>query len=104
MKRVIDGRIYDTAVAEPVHRWDNGRLDDDLHFEEAILYRTPKGAYFVCGAGGPLTDYAERVDSSTMTAGIDLWAVDKDQAIEWLENRGGHEALVDLFVERLEDA
>ena len=30
MMRVIDGPIYHPGAAEPVHRWDNGRLDDDL--------------------------------------------------------------------------
>ena len=57
---------------------DNGRLLDDLFYEGTTLYRTPKGAYFVCGGAGPTTEYAKWVSTSTKTVGRDLWPVDED--------------------------
>ena len=55
MKKVINGKIYNTETATLIHQWDNGRRGDFSSCEED-LYRTKKGAFFIHGEGGNLRD------------------------------------------------
>ena len=38
MKKVINGKLYDTSTAELVGEWNNGRLDDRLFACSEDLY------------------------------------------------------------------
>ncbi len=43
MKRVIDGKVYDTEKAELVHEWSNGEFPGDFKNRAKMLYKTQKG-------------------------------------------------------------
>lgn len=66
MKRIIDGRVYDTATGELIHEVSRGHPGDFAYFEEG-LYRSPKGQYFLAGHGGPATHYARALEQ------LDRW-------------------------------
>lgn len=103
MRKVIDRKVYDTETAEMLHEWDNGSYDRDFHLVEESLYRTPKGAFFVAGSGGPMTEYAVRAGSNTSgSSGIRV--LSRDEAIAWLEAHDGTEVLVEHFVDEIEEA
>lgn len=45
MKKRVGGRVYDTATAERVHSWENGRTGSLYRFRD--LYRTRNGMWFL---------------------------------------------------------
>ena len=59
MKRIIDGRKYDTETATEVHEWSD-KAPGEFDYIEETLYRKRTGEYFLYGYGGPMTRYAER--------------------------------------------
>ena len=62
MKKIIDGKVYDTDVAKVLATWQNRqrrslRPDWKDHYGSEDLYRTPSGEYFILGYGGRLSRY-----------------------------------------------
>ncbi len=101
--RVIDAKIYDTEKAELLHEWTNGSYDRDFRLVEESLYRTAKGAFFVAGSGGPLTEYAVSAGNSR-SGGSGIRVLDRREAIGWLETHDGNEVLLSRFGDDLEEA
>ena len=59
MKKIINGRVYDTEKAKELGTYANyGSWRDFSHLEET-LYRKKTGEYFLYGVGGPRSPYAE---------------------------------------------
>ena len=58
MKKVIEGKVYNTETAEELHDWSNHYPCSDFKACSESLYRTKKGAFFIAGSGGPLSSYA----------------------------------------------
>ena len=86
MKTVIDKKIYNTETATLIAEWDNGRGNRDFRACEEALYRTEKGQYFICGTGGPLTDYVVSYGSSSSGSTV-MWLVSPEEAYDWCEKR-----------------
>ena len=58
MKKIINGKKYDTDTAQELASWDNGGGWRDFHHCEETLYRKKTGEFFLFGEGGPMTKYA----------------------------------------------
>lgn len=94
MKRVIDGKIYDTETAEELHAWSNHLSGSDFNHCEESLYLTKKGAFFLAGSGGPMSKYSESNGNSTLgSSGISV--LTEAEAVAWLEDHDGSEVLID---------
>lgn len=65
MKRTISGKIYDTDNAEQVYCSESDLPRTDFHYFCETLCRTPRGAWFMAGEGGPMTRYAMRSGGSS---------------------------------------
>lgn len=59
MKRIINGKIYNTKTAKEVENWTNGLPCSDFGYVWETLYKTGKGNYFLAGEGGPMSIYSE---------------------------------------------
>lgn len=59
MKKVINGKLYNTESAKKLGYWSNGLGYDDFAFCEETLYKTKSGQYFLHGAGGGNSKYGE---------------------------------------------
>jgi hypothetical protein len=104
MKRIIDGKRYDTEKAEEI-AW-NGSTEgrSDFRYFSEYLYRTARGRWFLAGSGGPMTKYAETIGNGR-TGGDGIIPLSEDEAREWLEHcdsSSATEALEKYFT--LEDA
>lgn len=93
MKKVINGKLYDTATAKLLGRWDNGFYGDDYGHCEESLYKTLKGAYFLAGEGGPMSKYAK----SCGCGGTGIEVIEESVAMAWLEKYGEDGALLEFF-------
>ena len=85
MKKVINGKIYNTETATLIHQWDNGRRGDFSSCEED-LYRTKKGAFFIHGGGGPNSRWFRSLGPSSWCGGEDIEALEIPEVRQWLEN------------------
>ena len=104
MKKVIDGKVYNTETAELVHDWNNGRFPNDFKFREKQLYRTKKGNWFIKHLGGAMTDMAVSVGNNATGGSSDIEPISSKDAMKFLETHGGEEALEKYFADELEEA
>ncbi len=84
MKKIINGRRYDTETATEVgHDW-NGRCTDFYHWRET-LYQKKTGEFFLLGEGGPLSKYGEACGSNTLSDGCKIIPLSYQEATAWAE-------------------
>lgn len=70
MIRIVDGKRYNSETAEAVAEWDNGFGSSDFKACSETLYRTEKGAFFLVGSGGPLSEYAVPISGGMSGSGF----------------------------------
>ena len=97
MKKIINGRMYDTETAEKIAEWDNGLYGNEFKIKE-ILYKKTTGEYFIYGSGGTLTRYSiSHVNGSSDS--IDIIPLTKEEAKIWMEKNGNPDAYTKEFGE-----
>lgn len=84
MRKIINGKVYNTETATMLFAWDNGRLPNDFYYEREVLYRTKALRYFLYIEGGPATCYAKRAGVN-WCAGRKIVALSDEQARAWGE-------------------
>ena len=52
MKKIIEGKVYDTETADCAAEWSSPHTRSDFHYCEEGLYRTKKGTWFLAGEAG----------------------------------------------------
>lgn len=104
MRRIIEGKRYDTRTAEVIGSYDNGYHQNDFHWLEETLYRTPSGQFFLHGEGGGMSVHRRSVEGRMWTSGETLNPMTDGQAMCWLEERGLLTALEEYFAESIADA
>jgi hypothetical protein len=104
MKKIIDGKMYNTKTAELLHEWDNGYGVSDFKSCEEELYKTKNGAYFIAGKGGPMSAWAEAVPGSGYGYGSGIKPISEAEAVSWLETHEGDEVLLDMFADKITEA
>jgi len=79
MKKVINGKAYNTETAAEIGNYYNGLGSGDFRNISESLYVTKKGTYFTAGEGGPMTKYAEHYGGS-------MEILYKEEALQWCES------------------
>lgn len=103
MKRIINGRSYNTETAECVATWSNHYFPNDFHYCEESLYRTKKGAWFVAGEGGALSKYSRSCGNGSC-GGDGLEPINVEEAMRWLETHDFTNELEEHFSDQIEEA
>lgn len=88
MKRVIDGKIYDTETATLIDEAAASCSLSDFGYWEESLYRTPRGRYFIAGSGGPMSRWARQIEMNTWSGGAGIEPLSESEALHWCEERG----------------
>jgi len=96
MKKVIGGRLYDTAKAEELGRWET--VEDGLFGIEETLYRTKRGKYFLHGIGGANTKYGSQY-SGGGCGGEEIIPLSEAEAREWCEENLSGEKYIEIWGE-----
>ena len=96
MKRVIDGKVYNTDTATKIGNYSNGYSCNDFNYLDQTLYLSKKGQFFLVGYGGANTIYAEsygdmRGEGSTLR----LW--NKQEALSWASQHLDTEVIEKYF-------
>ncbi len=84
MKRIIDGKIYNTETAIEISFFETSCSTSDFRYRCETLYKTKKGVFFLAGKGHALTKWATHsCGSSGWGEGIIVLSTEK--AREWCE-------------------
>ena len=103
MKKIINGRVYDTEKAKELGTYANyGSWSDFSHLEET-LYRKKTGEYFLFGEGGAATKYAEAEGQNSWSGGRRIMPMTYDEAREWAEKHLEADEYEAIFGEIVED-
>jgi hypothetical protein len=102
MKKIINGRLYDTETAKELggDRYSNRR---NFHHWAETLYKKRTGEFFIYGEGGPLSKYAEAVGLNEWSGGERIMPLSYAEAQEWAENHLSGDEYIDIFGEPEED-
>ena len=104
MRRVIEGRIYDTETADCLHSYEAPHYCSDFHWFKEALYRTRKGAYFVSGEGNALSRWAEPC-ADGRGPGEGIRPLSPDEALAWMEDHGADaDDIAEAFSDKVEEA
>lgn len=102
-KAIINGKRYNTQTATKLASYGNNLGDNDFRYLSEALYKTPKGEYFLSGAGGANTKYSIS-EGNTRWNGSRIDVLTPDQARAWLEEHQKLEALESEFGKDIIDA
>jgi hypothetical protein len=84
MKRIINGRRYDTQTAKLLGVATYGYCTDFAYWREE-LYVKRTGEYFLYGQGGPMSKYSQQVGQNEWTGGHEIRPLSLDEAKAWAE-------------------
>jgi len=82
MRKLIDGKIYDTEKAEKIVSASWGDFNS-FWWTQETLYRTAAGKWFFLGEGGPHSKY-KIIMHGSVGAGRTLVALCDSDVLEWL--------------------
>ena len=85
MKKIINGKRYDTETATKVGDWENMADIRDFHYESETLYRKRGGEYFLHGEGGAMTRYSESYGNNSWGYGERIMPLSHEEARQWAE-------------------
>lgn len=104
MKKIINGKSYDTATALKVAEWSNGLSYREFGWVEETLYRKRTGEYFLFGEGGPASRYAEASGSNSWSSGSRIMPLTFKDATAWAEEHLDGDEFEEIFGAVVEDA
>lgn len=95
MKKVINGKLYNTESAEMVGHdsanWGN------FSFWAESLYKKRTGEFFLYGEGGPMSRYARSCGNNSVSGGESIKPLSEAEAREWAEEHLDGDEYIEIF-------
>lgn len=85
MKKVINGKLYNTETAKEIKSVSHGDGPRDFRYYEETLYRKRTGEYFLAGEGGPMTKYRQTVGQNSWRGGDGIIPLSYEETLAWAE-------------------
>lgn len=85
MKKIINGKKYDTDTAKEVGSHWNGTDPRDFSWYQETLYEKRTGEFFLYGEGGPMTRYAVSCGQNEWSGSARIIPLDHEAARKWAE-------------------
>ena len=98
MKKVINGKIYDTDKATHVGEYSNGKGMGDFKRLEESLYQKLTGEFFLYGSGGAMTKYSVAVGNA-FSGGSKIVPLTLELGMDWVERYLDTDTYIELFGE-----
>jgi hypothetical protein len=100
MRKVIDGRIYNTETAQFVCDISpGGYSQSDFEWEDTALYQTRRGAFFIAGRGNARSRWAVRVGQNGWGSGSGVELQTEEEAKRLVERHAKPDVFVEVFGE-----
>lgn len=97
MKKIINGKKYDTDTAKMVLSWGNNHTGFTYCHEELYLKKT--GEFFLYGSGGPMSKYAQSCGDNCTSGGSEIIPLTEKKARLWVEEHGDADDYEEIFGE-----
>ena len=97
MKKIINGRLYDTDTATKIGNYTNGALPGDFHHFEEDLYQKRNGEFFLVGSGGALTKYGSYFEGESYSVRDTFIPLTVEEAKKWAEKHLEVDKYIALF-------
>lgn len=97
MKKIINGRLYDTDTAKAIGSYSNGYGAGDLYYLDETLYRKKTGEFFLFGDGGAWTIYGVECGNRCWSGGTGIYPISEKDAQEWVEEHLDADTYMELF-------
>lgn len=85
MRKIINGKKYDTETAKEIGSRFSGESRQDFSYVEETLYRKRTGEFFLYGSGGPASRYAVRTGQNSWSGGSKIIPLSTQEARDWAE-------------------
>jgi hypothetical protein len=96
MKRIINGKVYDTDTSKYISRYSVNTADSFDYFSEA-LYRKKTGEFFLLGEGGARTVYAVHTEGYNWRGGSKIIPLSPGAARDWAEEHLSPDKYAEIF-------
>lgn len=103
MKKIIDGKVYNTETATCVGEWANGYYRNDFKWESEELYKKNNGEFFLYGEGGPMSSYAESIGNRSWSEGSSISPLTSKEAYNWAMEKLSANEFEEIFGAMSED-
>lgn len=97
MKKIINGKVYDTDTAKELAEWSNGLGPGDFSHVVEWLYQKRTGEFFLYGVGGPASRYAVSAGQNAWSGGAKIIPLTWEAAREWAEEHLDAEEYEEIF-------
>ncbi|WP_142965801.1 hypothetical protein [Enterococcus casseliflavus] len=98
MKKIIEGKLYNTETATLIAEYRKGNRSDFYGIEEEV-YITKKGQYFMYYWGGGCSKYREEVASRTYSDNEGIKLITGEEAKEFATKHLNVEDFIEIFGE-----
>lgn len=102
MKKIIDGKLYNTETAKFLGEDSYSNASDFAHWSEE-LYQKRTGEFFLYGEGGPMSRYAQTIGQNEWSGGEQIQPLTVENARQWAEEHLSADEYESIFGEIAED-
>lgn len=99
MKKIINGKKYDTETAKYLASGSGGGSASDFSHYAEELYIKKTGEYFLYGHGGPASKYAKYCGGNDWSGGSDITPLTENGARIWCERHCNADKYEEIFGE-----
>lgn len=99
MKKVINGKLYDTGTAEELCEYHNHPYVSNFDWYEERLYRKKTGEFFLYGKGNAASKYAKHITRTEREPGEKITPLPFEEAEKWVEEHLDGDEYIELFGE-----
>ncbi len=85
MKKIINGRRYDTTTAKEIGNASYSGSVTDFQWWDETLYLKRTGEFFLYGKGGPMSEYKRMISQNEWSGGEKIIPLSIEEAKEWAE-------------------
>ena len=104
MKKIINGKVYDTETAKKVASWYSSYARNDFHYYEEELYQKKTGEFFLYGEGNAASPYSRSCGQNEWCGGERIEPLTFKEAQKWAEKHLDGDEYCEIFGEPDEDA
>ncbi len=97
MKKIINGKLYDTDTAKEIGTYYNGCGAGDFNYMYEALYRKKTGEFFLYGSGGAMTQYSISCGNNCWSGSETIIPYTEEEAKEWAEEHINADAYMEAF-------
>ena len=104
MKKVINGKLYNTETAKKVASWYSSYARNDFQYYEEELYQKKTGEFFLYGEGNAASPYSRSCGQNEWCGGERIEPLTYKEAQKWAEDHLDGDEYCEIFGEPDEDA